>query len=269
MRASEIAAVAYGAYAAIVALAPRWGWRRRVVVWSLAALMIGGPVALARFPQTLLRPETVMAMRGWAAAVYILISYYTSGTLFVGPSAPFEAWLRRADVWLLRGSAGPGLPRVAQAIVELLYAGTFLMIPTGFAILVASGFPSAADRYWTTVSLAEYVSFGMLPWLPSRPPWLVDNLRPDDAHGIRRFGLIWVRRTSHRANTFPSGHTAGSLAVAFAVIPFAPIAGFGLLAIASGIAIGCVSGRYHYAVDVVAGVALAAAISAAVGLAGI
>jgi hypothetical protein len=59
------------------------------------------------------------------------------------------------------------------------------------------------------------------------------------------------------------------LAVAFAVIPLAPVAGLGLLAIASGIAVGCVSGRYHYAVDVVAGVALAVAISAAVGLAGI
>jgi membrane-associated phospholipid phosphatase len=269
VRASEIAAVAYGAYAGIVALAPRWGWRRRVVVWILAALMIGGPVALARFPQMFSRPETAMAMRDWAPAVYILISYYASGTLFVGPLAPFEAWLGRADACLLHGSAAAALPPLAQAIVELLYAATFLMIPTGFAILVATGFASAADRYWTTVSLAEYVSFGMLPWLPSRPPWLVDNLRPDDAHGIRRFGLIWVRRTSHRANTFPSGHTAGSLAVAFAVIPFAPLAGLGLLAIASGIAIGCISGRYHYAVDVVAGVALAVAISAAVGLAGI
>jgi membrane-associated phospholipid phosphatase len=264
VRASEIAAVAYGAYAAIVALAPRWGWRRRAVVWFLAALMIGGPVVLMRLPQNF-----SMAMRNWAPAVYILISYYASGALFVGPSAPFEAWLGRADARLLHGSTAVRLPRPAEAIVELLYAGTFLMIPTGFAILVASGFSSAADRYWTTVSLAEYVSFGMLPWLPSRPPWLVDDLRPDDAHGMRRFGLIWVRRTSHRANTFPSGHTAGSFAVAFAVIPFAPVAGLGLLAIASGIAIGCVSGRYHYAVDVVAGVVLAIAISAAVGLAGI
>lgn len=268
MRASEIAAIAYGAYLAVVALAPRWGWRRRAIVWICAALMIGAPVALARIPPPFSRPDAAALARDWAPAVYILISYYASGTLFVGPSTRFEAWLSRADARLLRAFGAAEMPQPAGAIVELLYAGTFLMIPAGFAILVASGARSAGDRYWTMVSLAEYVSFGMLPWLPSRPPWLVDDLRPDDARGIRRFGLIWVRRTSHRANTFPSGHTAGSLAVAFAVLPFAPVAGLCLLAIASGIAIGCVSGRYHYAADVVAGVILAVAIWAAVVLAG-
>jgi hypothetical protein len=57
--------------------------------------------------------------------------------------------------------------------------------------------------------------------------------------------------------------------VAFAVIPFAPVAGLCLLVAAVGIAIGCVSGRYHYALDVIAGVALAAAIWAGAGLSGL
>jgi hypothetical protein len=47
-------------------------------------------------------------------------------------------------------------------------------------------------------------------------------------------------------------------------MPFAPVAGACLLAAALGIAIGCVSGRYHYAPDVVAGVVLAVAIWAAI-----
>jgi membrane-associated phospholipid phosphatase len=265
VRTSEIAAIAYGGYIALLALRPRWGRRRRVVAWICAALMIGAPEALALLPQS----RAVVAVRDWAPAAYILISYYASGTLFVGPSPAFEAWLARTDGWLLRGWRAAQMPPRLAAVIEVLYAGTFLMIPAGFAILAADGYRSAADRYWTMVSLAEFTAFGLLPWLPSRPPWLVDDLRPADARGIRRFGLEWVRRTSHRANTFPSGHTAGSLTVALAVIPFAPIAGLFLLAAAVGIAIGCVSGRYHYALDVIAGVALAVAIQAVAGLAGI
>jgi hypothetical protein len=262
---SEILAVAYGVYVGLVAFGPRWGRRRRRIVWLCAALMIGAPVALAALPQS----WGVAAARDWAPAAYVLVSYYASGTLFVGPSAAFEAWLERSNTWLLRGSQAARLSPLPAAIVEGLYAGTFLMIPAGFTVLIASGFRSRADHYWTMVSLAEFVSFGLLPWLPSRPPWLIEDLRADDARGIRRFGLMWVRRASHRANTFPSGHTAGSLAVAFAVLPFAPVAGLCLLAAAVGIAIGCVSGRYHYVPDVVAGVALALAIWAGVSLAGI
>jgi membrane-associated phospholipid phosphatase len=127
------------------------------------------------------------------------------------------------------------------------------MIPAGFAVLVAGGFRALADRYWTIVLLAELGAFAPLPWLPARPPWAIDPMARDG----EPFGLRWVRRTSHCANTFPSGHTAGSLAVAFAVMTVMPQAGFALLAIALAISAGCVSGRYHYVVDVVAGVALA------------
>jgi membrane-associated phospholipid phosphatase len=135
------------------------------------------------------------------------------------------------------------------------------VIPAGFAVLVAYGFRADGDRYWTMVSVAEYVSFGLLPWLPSRPPWLVEQLNPDQSRGIRKAGLLWVRRTSHCANTFPSGHTAGSLTIALVVMPFAAVPGLLLLAVAIGIAIGCVAGRYHYAVDVLAGIAVALAVA--------
>jgi len=228
-----------------------------MVVWACAALMVGLPAALSRADH---RPAIALA-RDWAPAVFILISYYASGALFVGPSASFEAWLARVDsrLTLLTGLAR--MPPALEELFEILYAGTFLVIPAGFAFLVASGFRDHADRYWTMVSISEYIAFGLLPWLPSRPPWLVENLDPNDSKGFRRAGLVWVRRTSHGANTFPSGHTAGSLTIALAVIPFAPVAGTVLIAVAIGIAIGCIAGRYHYAVDVLAGAAVALAVS--------
>jgi membrane-associated phospholipid phosphatase len=262
VRVSEWLSIAYGVYVAIVA-AFHADWRGRRIAWPCAAIMVGLPIGLAAHGSLPLR----RSVRDWAPALYILVSYYATGALFSSPSVRFEAWLRRADEWLLRGRRVDALPAVIAMCVEVLYTGTFLMIPTGFAMLAATDV-RAADRYWTMVSAAEYVSFGVLPWLPSRPPWVVERLEPRQASGVRRFGLAWVRRTSHRANTFPSGHTAGSLAVAFAVLPFAPLAGFALLVIAIGIAVGCVSGRYHYAVDVVAGVGVALVVWAVVAAAG-
>jgi membrane-associated phospholipid phosphatase len=262
VRVSEWLSIAYGVYVATVAAA-RPDARARLVACSWGALMIVLPAGIVAYSSMPL----VQALRNWAPAVYILASYYGSGALFVAPSARFEAWLLRADSWLLRERRPEALPSWLSVAVEVLYTGTFLMIPLGFAILTAEGFAGAADRYWTTVSAAEYVAFGVLPWLPSRPPWVVDRLDPAHAVGIRRVGLEWVRRTSHHANTFPSGHTAGSLAVALAVWPFVPAAGAVLLAVALGIALGCVSGRYHYAVDVVAGIAVAVVVSLAAAIA--
>jgi membrane-associated phospholipid phosphatase len=262
VRVSEWLSIAYGVYVATVA-AVRPDARARLVAWSCGALMIVLPIGIAANPSLPL----VHALRDWAPAGYILASYYGSGALFVAPSARFEAWLRRADDRLLRGRRPEALPSWLAVTVEVLYTGTFLMIPLGFVILTAEGFTGAADRYWTTVSAAEYVAFGVLPWLPSRPPWVIDRLDPAEAVGVRRVGLQWVRRTSHHANTFPSGHTAGSMAVAFAVWPFVPAAGAVLLAAALGIALGCVSGRYHYAVDVVAGMAVAVLVTLAAAIA--
>jgi membrane-associated phospholipid phosphatase len=244
--------VGYAAYLAVVAAFPRWPRGRRLQVWAWAGAMVALVAVLALRPHSAL----TLVMRDWAPAVYIFIAYYATGALFVAPSPAFEAWLGRSDARLLGQWRADSLPQAAQVVLEACYTGCFLLIPAGFAVLVAGGARAMADRYWTVVLLAELAAFAPLPWLPARPPWAIE---PDRQNGapMRRFGLMWVRRTSHCANTFPSGHTAGSLAVALAVLPVMPRSGFVLLLIALAISAGCVSGRYHYAIDVVTGVVLA------------
>jgi membrane-associated phospholipid phosphatase len=78
-----------------------------------------------------------------------------------------------------------------------------------------------------------------------------------------------VRHATIRVNTFPSGHVAVSLAVAIAVAGVMPAVGAVLFLIAISIAVACVVGRYHYAMDVVAGAALAAVVWAVAHLCGI
>jgi membrane-associated phospholipid phosphatase len=74
-----------------------------------------------------------------------------------------------------------------------------------------------------------------------------------------------LQRASTGLNTFPSGHAATAFATTFAVAMYLPYAGFLLGVIAIGIAIGSVTGRYHYAADSIAGVLVAVIVLLASG----
>jgi membrane-associated phospholipid phosphatase len=119
------------------------------------------------------------------------------------------------------------------------------------------------------VLIAELGAFGPLTVFQTRPPWALERKPRLTALAVHRAASHMVQYVTIRANTFPSGHVAASLAVALAVGPVMPVAGavFGLLAVSIGIA--CVVGRYHYVVDVAAGTVLALAAWIAVDLIGV
>jgi membrane-associated phospholipid phosphatase len=202
-----------------------------------------------------------VVQRNWAPVAIILVGYYLSGRFFFQPSVRFEGWLANWDRRLL-GDARvrfASWPPAAVATLELTYMGTFLLIPLGCLVLISGGHATEVNRYWTMVTAAEFGAFGPLAFVQTRPPWALEPGRDRHEGPLHRAGLFWVRHTSHCANTFPSGHAAGSLAVALAVLPLMPAAGSMLLVVAIMISAGCVTGRYHYTVDVAAGIALALA----------
>src|SRR6185312_11661683 len=142
-------------------------------------------------------------------------------------------------------------------------------VPAGFAILAARGRSDLADHYWTIVMAAEFGAFAPLALIQTRPPWLVERKPVLADRAVHRAAAQMVEHLTIRANTFPSGHVAGSLAVAFAVIDTMPLIGAALLLLAASISVATVVGRYHYVIDGVAGAALAVVIWAIVKAAGI
>ena len=153
-----------------------------------------------------------------------------------------------------------GWPRALVAFLELVYMGCFLLIPAGLAILVLTDHAALVDRYWTMVMGAEFAAFAPLAFIQTRPPWAIER-KPELADpAIHRLASQMVQHLTIRVNTFPSGHAAGSLAVALAIIGALPWTGALLLALAAAICVACVVGRYHYVVDVVAGAAVALAL---------
>jgi membrane-associated phospholipid phosphatase len=224
--------------------------RRRLTITAIGAAMCTAVVALSRTGPTI--------VRDWSPPLVILVGYYTSGRFFVQPSTRLESWLMAWDHRLLSDPTTRFVswPRVVLAYLDLVYMGCFLLVPAGFAALVFTGHGELGNRYWTMVSAAELGAFAPLAFVQTRPPWALERVRATDA-AVRQLASQMVQQFTIRVNTFPSGHAAGSIAVALGVAGALPWTGAALMALALSICLASVVGRYHYVVDVVAGAALA------------
>lgn len=227
---------------------------RRVQITAIGLCGSIAVVALARLATPL--------VRDWAPPLIILDGYFLSGRFFVTSSPSFESWLIACDRRLLGDPSTrfSRWPRVLLAYLEIVYMGCAVLVPAGFALLAWTGRGSQADSYWTLVTAAELGSFVSLGFIQTRPPWMVERKAVLQDRSIHRAASMMVEYLTIRVNTFPSGHVAGSLAVALAVLRVMPGPGLALLILAASIAVACIVGRYHYIVDVLAGVALTLAI---------
>lgn len=262
MRVSEWIALLYFVYLALAAIVSRASSGNRLRTAISAAALAAVVAAGARTPAII---------RNWLPAVYILAGYYVVGWLFVAPAEHLEAWLMAWDRRLLGDPTTRfrKWPRVLVSGLEVIYMGCFLLVPGGFALLAASGHANLADRYWTLVTAAEFGAFAPLSVFQTRPPWALERKPVLTDPALHEFATNMIQTMTIRVNTFPSGHAAGSLAVAFALLSTLPIAGSVFLVLAVGIGVGCFVCRYHYVVDVIAGALLAAVIWGAVSAFGV
>jgi hypothetical protein len=267
VRVSEWVAIVYFGYLLLVAaIKPAWPRRFAAVVWS--TLTVALVVAVASLPGARL----TRILRDWTPAVSLVSAYWVSGMYFIAPMPDVERRLLTFDAWLLGDRGGARvIDRIPSFVLELLefaYFGCFLFVPGAFLMLAWLGHASVADRFWTLVLLGELGSFGMLPWIQTRPPRTLETDSAIDRRSLRlrRLNRFMVRTTSIQVNTFPSGHVAGSLATAIAVSGILPSLTPWMFGIAIVITIATVIGRYHYAADAVAGALLTLLVWASVSV---
>jgi hypothetical protein len=202
--------------------------------------------------------------------VYLLVGYWLPALLAGAPDTRLERRLVAID----RGIFGEGgltgfvrnAPRFLVEYLELAYLLCYAVVPAGYVWLVVTGFgPASVDRFWTAVLLAAFLCYGLLPWVPTRAPRALEPGEFPRRSSVRRLNVAVLDRASVQWNTFPSGHTAASVATALVVGSYAPVAGAAFGIIAVSIAAGSVVGRYHYAADALAG-ALVAAVAFAMAI---
>jgi hypothetical protein len=253
----ELLAVVYFAGLALAAGAAPVPWRRRGMVMGLALTVAAAIVAVASVGSD--------ALRDWMPHAYLVAGYWMPALLTrAGPLATaFERWLCESDRRLR-----PAVLRLPAPLVhttELAYLLCYPLVPASFLVVWRMGSPDDVARFWVAVLIAGYACYATLPWLVSRPPRLVTGAAATcDLGAVNAFVL---GRVSHQWNTFPSGHVAVSLAAAAAVWAVSPTAGIFVGVIAAAVAVGAVTGRYHYVVDVAVGTAVAAVAAVLAGVA--
>lgn len=257
----EWIAVGYYAYLLIVALAIGRFARARMAAFAATiacAVMIGTQAAFSP-----LGPHLQQIAFGIVVpSIVLLAGYRLSGLFFTTPMGTAERWLMTIDDRFLRL---PGVfatyeasPRFIRELMETAYLLVYPVIPAAATTLMMGDRPDALPRFWATVLLAEFVSYGVLPWLQTRSPRAIEPaLASHSQLAVRRFNAAILSRGSIQVNTVPSGHAAGAVATALAVATAMPAAGMVFGVLAAAIVVSTVLGRYHYLVDSLLGVAVA------------
>ena len=240
------AGVVYFIYIAVVAmLLPRLAARQRVRAVAVAVLglltSVWGGSAEAFWARSLVLPPLVL-----------LLSYWACGLLWTGPMPRIERWLAAWDSRLGVPSAVARMPRAIILVLESAYAGVYPLIPIALGLHLWFSTSPDADRFWAVVLITDFVCFGALPWIQTRPPRAIETAQPWTS-GVRAFNVSLLGRLSIGVNTVPSGHAAEALAAALLLSDAPAGVALWMWLAAAAISAGAVFGRYHYAVDAIAG----------------
>jgi membrane-associated phospholipid phosphatase len=154
-------------------------------------------------------------------------------------------------------SLGPVIP----TLLEAAYLSVYVIGPLAVGVLYAFRRRDQADRLWLAFLLGLLLSYIEFPFWPSEPPRVVfpDWYLPSYLTPLRRLNLFLVGNYGIHSSVFPSAHVSGAIAAALMlrdVLTDRRRLGDAFVAVAILIAVATVYGRYHYAVDAVAGTAV-------------
>ena len=244
------ASVAYFLYiGGVAAFLPRLTAAARLRVAAVAVAGLG--VAFAGGYATAFWARSVI----WPP-VALLLAYWASGLVWTGPMPRIEAWLSRTDERLGIPTIVARIPRGLILLLEGAYAGVYPIIPIALVLHLWFSPNADANRFWLVVLITDFVCFGMLPWIQTRPPRALEAAPPWSS-GLRSLNVSLLGRLSIGVNTVPSGHAAEALAAALLLSDAPAGIAVWMWAAAAAISAGAVFGRYHYAVDAFAGWAVA------------
>ena len=232
--------------------------RNRLRVFAVSIVCIGLSIMLSQ-----LRASPVLQIvRDWIPGIYLMQGYWLCGLFFQRPMTAIEQRLIDIDQVLFKTLKSTEFstrgPRVILEYFELTYLLAYLFIPASFGVMCWLGDRANADSFWTALLIAGFSTYGLIPWIQTRPPQKFEQVGSSDALDVffRRLNVTVLNYVSIQVNTFPSGRVAVTFAAALMIFPIDMRLGliFGILV--SSITIATVLGRYQYAVDSIAGVIL-------------
>src|SRR5262249_14973178 len=223
-------------------------------------------IALSVLPQFADSYRSYLAIptfRDWLPAALIPFAYWQTGAFFTERKRELEHRLQEIDRKLFsllsRSRADRKWHWLLNACLELAYSLCYVLIPGGLAVLYRSGQRRQADWYWSVVLPPTYLCYLITVFVRVLPPRLLEASQENSISlsAFRRFNLWMLQNTSIKFATLPSAHVASTIAASLALLWLEPTAGVVFLTLSVSIAVGAVTGRYHYFVDVLLGALLA------------
>jgi membrane-associated phospholipid phosphatase len=154
--------------------------------------------------------------------------------------------------------------------LELCYLLVYAVGPFAVATLYVLHRRWLVDRVVLLYLVGTLASYALFPYFPSEPPRSLFGASdlPNVVTGVRQLNLWMVGGYGIHSSVFPSAHVSSAFSAAWALLLFIPdrkSVGWGMLIYAISVAVAVVYGRYHYAVDSVAGFAVSL-VAAGVGV---
>ena len=267
-RRSEWLLIVYFAYAALLSLFLSLTSHTRAVVCLVNLAIIVGYIFIG-YADSFRHTRLLGSMRDWFPLALTLLCYREMGW-FAAPQLTHELerrWLVW-DRWLLsEWNARAAIERfgpVIPSILEIAYALVYAIPAFSLAMLYVYKRRERADVFWIYFLLGLLLSYAQFPFWPSEPPRTV--FPGQDLPGFqtifRRFNYFLVGNYGIHTSVFPSAHVSGAFAAAVGMwraLPERPWVAHALFVLAILIAIATIYGRYHYAADAAAGIAIAIA----------
>lgn len=242
---------------------------RHIGVWQ-TLLLLAMPAAicfLGRIEASRSTPLT-RVVRDWLSMGLILAAYWSIGW-FASPSlterqAQWLGWDRMIlGEWGLRAaveSAGPVIPSVLELLYLLLYA----IPPICVCAIYWVGGRDRVHAFLYTLLLGTLAAYALLPLFPIHGPHVVYPASDlPTVFGLGRTLNVWVLdHMDIPTSVFPSGHVAVAYSAAFGMLRAVrtrPALWGSVFGVATLVYVATIYCRYHYAVDGLASIGIAAA----------
>jgi membrane-associated phospholipid phosphatase len=262
LRSSEWLTIGYFAYVALITplfpLDPQVKWLAAAVFVLVAGLF--GVLALA---ESYGHQQAFSITRDWIPLALTLVAYreldwFSPLTRNLNMELRWVEWDRR----LLYGAglqrAIESLGALLPAYLEVCYLLVYAVGPIMVAVLYAQRRRELVNRMLMVYLAGTLLAYALLPYFPSDPPRTLfgGSDLPNVDTPVRRFNLWIVSGYGIHSSVFPSAHVSSAFSAAWALLWLLPEKrrfGWAMLAYAVSVAVATVYGRYHYAVDAIAG----------------
>jgi len=259
LRSSEWLLTVYFAY--VAAISPAFPLPSKFAPVLVALLVPALFVALARG-----KHRGFSMARDWVAVAMVLVAYREMDWFSALPrNFHLElTWLDWDRAILYRG----GLQRAIEAAgaigpmyLELCYALVYAVAPFVVAVLYLVHRRERVDGLVFLYLLGTLLAYALFPYYPTDPPRVAFGASdlPNITTPLRQLNLWLVGNYGIHSSVFPSAHVSSAFSAAWALLAYLPERrrfGWGMLVYAVSVAVATVYGRYHYAADAVAGLAV-------------